>query len=519
MKKQPTATCSPKTAVAYARYSSAGQRDVSIEQQLQDIRTFANREGYKIIHEYADRAKSGFRHAEARMEFQKMLTAARTGRFDTVIVWKTDRFARNREDAAVCKGQLRRSGVRVVSAMEPIPEGSAGVLLEGMLESTAEWYSKALSENVIRGLHDNAKQCLWNGNRVYGYDHDATGHYIINQEEAAIVTQIFDWYRSGWSYASIAQTLNNMCIPNPRGHKWTLSGVYNAIGNERYTGVYIWSDHRTEGGMPAIISREDWEEAQRMRRKTSRHYETGAIDYLLTGKAFCGHCGSAMVGDCGTSKTGARHYYYSCQSHKARKGCEKHSVQKDALETFVLNHILNHVLQEPEIDRIVSAVVDAQKDALKRSPLPAMERELKEVEDQIESINDAIAHRIWSNSTIIKLKALEEQAEAIRDHIAVLKYSQDQLVNRDRVLFHLHRFRKGDRNDPVFRKQIISTFLNAVYVYDDYLDIAINNVEGAERIPLDCLKSSDSVLSGLPYRIHPNSAVTVYRVAWQKKRA
>ena len=165
-KKSKTPSCSPRTAVAYARYSSAGQRDVSIDQQLADIRAFAKREGYTIVHEYADHARSGFKNTSSRTAFQSMIAAASEGSYDTIIAWKVDRFGRNREDSAIYKGKLRRFGVRVIYAMEPIPEGSAGVLLEGMLEATAEWYSRQLSENVTRGMTDNANKCLYNGTRV-----------------------------------------------------------------------------------------------------------------------------------------------------------------------------------------------------------------------------------------------------------------------------------------------------------------------------------------------------------------
>ena len=523
MKKTSAPTCAPRTAVAYARYSSAGQRDVSIEQQLTDIRAYAQREGYTLVHEYADRAKSGFSHMEKRSEFNRMLSAAKAHKFDTVIIWKTDRFARNREDAAVCKGQLKRCGVRVVSAMEPIPEGSAGILLESMLEATAEWYSKALSENVIRGLHDNARRCLWNGNRVFGYDHAQDGTYIVNEAEAATVRQIFAWYRAGCSAANIAARLNSTGIPNARGHKWTLSGVLNAIGNERYLGIYIWGDHRTEGGMPAIIGRVEFEEAQKMRKKTARHYETGAVEYLLTGKAFCGHCGAAMVGDCGTSKTGARHYYYTCQAHKARKGCDKHSVPKQYLEDLIINFIMDNVLTEAEMERMADTLMAQQKKRMADSPLPALEAELKETTDQIDAINDAIAHRIWSSSTAVKLKSLEERADDLREHIGALQYSEAQLLDRGRVLFFLRRFANGDRNDPLHREFIIRSFVNAVYVFDDHLKLVVNEVEGNARIPLEALppddKSSDSDPDALPFRLYPNSAISVFRIELQKKRA
>ena len=307
MPKTKKAACRPKTAVAYARYSSAGQRDVSIEQQLQDIRHFAQREGYTIIHEYADHAKSGYHNTAARAEFLSMLSAADSGMFDTVLVWKVDRFGRNREESATYKGQLRKSGVSVVYVMERIPDGAAGVLTEGMLEALAEWYSRNLSENVTRGMRDNAAKCISNGCPIFGYRRGPDGHYTIHQEEATAVRSIFARYTQGYSAATIAGELNAAGLKTIRGCSFSPQAVLRVISNERYIGTYIWADVRTPGGIPAIITPEVWEAAQNMKEKTGRHVEQGQTDFLLTGKAFCGLCGSAMIGDYGTYKTGATH--------------------------------------------------------------------------------------------------------------------------------------------------------------------------------------------------------------------
>ena len=515
MKKSSVPSCSPRTAVAYARYSSAGQRDVSIEQQLQDIRTFAKREGFTLVHEYADHARSGFKNVNARTAFQSMMAAADSGNFDTVICWKVDRFGRNREESALFKGRLRRFGVKVLYAMEPIPEGSAGVLLEGMLEATAEWYSRQLSENVLRGMADNARRCLYNGTHVLGYTSDAEGHYVIKPDEAAVVRDIFSLYRSGYSAAMIARDLNARGLRTFRGNSFCAQGILKILSNERYTGVYIWGNVRSPGGMPVIISPVEFEEAQRMKKKTARHIEQGAVDYLLTGKAFCGLCGSSMVGDSGTSKTGARHYYYSCFHRKRDKACSKKSVSKDYLESTVISFVLDHVLSDSEIDRIADAVMSLQAEEMKSSPLAAMESEHRDVIKKIDNINNAIAAGIWNSSTSVKLKELEDSAETLRVSIETLRYSQSQLLDRDRVLFFLHRFTTGDRNDPLLRRSIIETFINAVYVYDDYLKIVINNVEGNQRIPLCDLPSecSDNINSGLPFVSRPNPRFTIYRIA------
>lgn len=517
MKKTSVPSCSPRTAVAYARYSSAGQRDVSIEQQLADIRAFAAREGYTIVHEYADHARSGFKDISARTQFQSMIAAAETGSYDTIIAWKVDRFGRNREDSAIYKGKLRRYGVRVLYAMEPIPEGSAGVLLEGMLEATAEWYSRQLSENVTRGMTDNAYKCLYNGTRILGYTRGADGRYAIQPDEAAVVRQIFDCYRSGISAARICRQLNDHGLRTSRGKKFQPESLMRILTNKRYTGVYIWGSIEVPGGMPAIVKKSVFEEAQRMRGKTARHVEQGAIDYLLTGKAICGHCGAAMIGDSGTSKSGTRHYYYSCQAHKARKGCSKKSVSKDRLESSVIDFVLDHVLADDQIEKTADAVMALQAEEMKHSPLAAMETEYAKILKQIDNINDAIAAGIWNASTSARLKALEDQAEDLRVSVETLRYSQAQLLDRDRVIFFLHRFTKGDRQDPLLRRHIIETFVNAVYVYDDHLRLVINNVEGNQRFPLENLPEdspgSDNVTDGVPSVIHPNTRITIYRIA------
>ena len=189
-----------------------------------------------------------------------------------------------------------------------------------------------------------------------------------------------------------------------------MQSVLRLISNERYTGTYIWGSIRVEDGMPAIVDKKTYLEAQRMKGKTGRHVEQGSVDYLLTGKAFCGHCSSAMIGDSGTSKTGARHYYYTCQAHKARKGCDKKSLQKDYLEGAVVDFVLDYVLSDDQIENTADAVMALQAEELKSSPLASMEAERQEVLKQIDNINNAIAAGVWSNSTVTKLHELEASA-------------------------------------------------------------------------------------------------------------
>ena len=141
-------------------------------------------------------------------------------------------------------------------------------------------------------------------------------------------------------------------------------------------------------------------------------------------------------------------------------------MSKDYLESAVVDFVLDHVLSDEQIEKTADAVMKVQAEELSHSPLASMEAEYKEILTQIDNINNAIAHGVWNSSTSAHLKELEDQAEDLRVSVETLRYSQAQLLDRDRVLFFLHRFTKGDRNDPLLRRHIIETFVNAVYVFD-----------------------------------------------------
>ena len=122
--------------VIYARYSSDNQREESIDGQLRECRAFAEKNDITLLEPYIDRALSA--KTDNRPNFQKMIKDSASKKFDVVIVWKLDRFARNRYDSAHYKSVLRKNGVRVMSATESISEGAEGILLESMLEGMAD---------------------------------------------------------------------------------------------------------------------------------------------------------------------------------------------------------------------------------------------------------------------------------------------------------------------------------------------------------------------------------------------
>jgi len=305
-------------AVIYTRYSSHNQRDCSIEQQVADCEIFARQNNLRVVKVYADRHLSGT--TDNRPQFQQMLKEAAHGHWAYVICWKIDRFARNRYDSATYKFRLKKAGVRVLYAKESIPDGPEGILLESVLEGSAEYYSAALAQNIRRGMKYNAEQCKVNSGSIpFGYRKGPDGRFAIHEANAEVVREIFRKAAAGMSFVDIANDLNSQGLKTSRGGRWN-KGSFRLLMNEAYIGVYHFSDTRIEGGMPALIDQGTfWAANERLKANSSvrgRHQDGG--DYLLTGKLKCAHCGSYMIGFSGTGKSGELHYYYGWP--KARGG-------------------------------------------------------------------------------------------------------------------------------------------------------------------------------------------------------
>ena len=196
-------------AVIYARYSSDNQREESIEGQIRECTAYAEKHDMTVLGTYIDRAFSA--KTDNRPDFQRMIKESSKKLFDVVLVWKLDRFARNRYDSAHYKAILRKNGVKVVSAMESIAEDSTGILLESLLEGYAEFYSAELGEKVRRGQHENALKCKSNGGGIaYGYFINKDNQFEIDPLQAQVVQEVFTRYSEGESIKTIVNSLNEL---------------------------------------------------------------------------------------------------------------------------------------------------------------------------------------------------------------------------------------------------------------------------------------------------------------------
>jgi DNA invertase Pin-like site-specific DNA recombinase len=200
-----------KIAVVYARYSSTNQTEQSIEGQMHVCEDYARRHDILIVDSYIDRAISGT--TDNRESFQKMLKDSNNKKWDYVLVYKLDRFARNKFESAIHRKHLKDNGIKLLSAMENIPETPEGVLLESLLEGMNQYFSEELAQKVSRGLHESRMKGHCIGSVPYGYIKE-NKKLIINQEESEILNRIFNDYNSGKTILQISRDLQKECITN-----------------------------------------------------------------------------------------------------------------------------------------------------------------------------------------------------------------------------------------------------------------------------------------------------------------
>lgn len=462
-------------AVIYARYSSSAQKDESIEQQIEACRDYAQRNGIHIVDIYADRAMSG--RTDRRPEFQKMLRHAESGEFSMVLAYKSNRIARNMLNALAHEEKLARLGITVSYVKEEFGDNAAGRFALRTMMNLNQFFSESLSEDVKRGMEDNARQCRVNGQLPLGYKKGADGKYEIDENTAPIVREIFKRVADGELRASIADDLNARKIVTAKGKPWGKNSFNCLLNNVRYIGIYVYGDIQIPNGVPAIVDRALFERAQRrvevMKTAVKSRRKRPDAEYLLTGKLFCGHCKSAMTGSSGTGKSGNMYYYYRCHNQAVTKTCNKKAVPKDAIEQLVVRAIRDYVLQDDVIEKIADLIMAYKKKVEESSELGYLEERLKESKAASKNIMKAIEAGIFNNTTNDRLKELEQEQAELVEQINEEMRHLPRLTRKD-VVYWLESFKNGDVNEKRYQKKLIQNFLRAVYLYDDHIRITFD---------------------------------------------
>ena len=476
-------------AVIYARYSSDNQREESIEGQVRECQSFAERKGYSVIRTYIDRALSGTR-ADNRPEFQQMISDSTLREFQYVIVWKIDRFSRDKFDSVKYKYALKSSGVSVISATEPIDGSPEGQMMESVFEGISVYYIKDLAQKTSRGMTENAIKGKFNGGTLtFGYTIDENHHFQLDPVNAPIVLDVFTRYSDGETIRSILDDISSKMSNN--GRKFTYHFLNWMLNNRRYLGEYKFQDTVNNEAIPPIISQELFDKCQH-RLNVNKHkagsFKKNKEKYLLTGKIFCGICGATISGISGTGKCKSIYRYYKCMNVKKHK-CNKKPVQKELIENIVLNAAMDIFKDKALIRKISKACFDLQS---KESPmLPALKRRLRENQKEIKNLMNAIKAGIVLKTTKAELEKLESEQEQLETNIAMEKLVKP-VIPQEKIQVWLMKFAASDLSDQSQKQRIIDIFVNSVYVYDDRVVIFFNYKDGERCVDFSVLSDSEN---------------------------
>lgn len=451
--------------------------------------------------------------------------------FELVLVHKLDRFARNRGDSIMNRARLRRNGVSLLSVTEPLDDTKPeAVILEAVLEAMAEYYSKNLAREVRKGLKENALKCQHTGGRPpLGYDVDpASRQLVINPEEAEAVRLIYRMTIEGRGYHDIMGVLRERGYMTKAGREFGKNSLYEILRNPKYKGVYVYNraseadpytkrrnSHQSRdegdmiivpGGVPAIVSEEDFAIVQRIleqRRRHSEHAKHHREVYLLTGKIFCGVCGSRFAGNRKNSK-GNRvpNITYRCNNRARRTGkdCKNKEVNRDYLEAFVLKKIEESIFNK----RMAGIILDrfqeymkAQQSA-KNGTMRRLEKDLRAVEARQDNLTDVLAEgtddKLERSIILQKIKKLELEKEALQEKIAKEKADMAiELPDRqalERCFRHAQQLFRSKKLEE--QQELINLYVEKIIVHENQVEVILNLVSLSLRHSFAQSKSSVS---------------------------
>jgi site-specific DNA recombinase len=441
-------------AAIYARYSSDIQRDASIEDQVRQCRARIDQEGWQRGEVYSDHAISGA--TTLRPGYQKMLEAARAGRFEVLVAEALDRLSRDQENIAGLFKQLSFAGVKLIT----LSEGEIGELHVGLKGTMNALFLKDLAQKTRRGLEGRIRQGKSGGGRCFGYDiihsvghsgEPVHGERRINQVEAAIVRRIFEEFAKGRSPRAIAACLNKEAISGPASKTWGPSTIYGnwrrgtgILNNELYIGRLVWNrqqfvkDPHTGRRQARLNPETKWivenvphlriiddqlwnlvKGRQRASRSSVMTPDKGVRSerarrprYLLSGLLRCGTCGG------GFSKINQSHY--GCSAARNKGTCDNLlTVRRDALEAKVLEG-LRHQLMQPEMVRIF---VDEFRRELNRQASEqdahreCATRDLAKIEREIGKLIEAIKAGVPGAAIKDEMTTLEARRSDLLDQL------------------------------------------------------------------------------------------------------
>lgn len=342
----------PKAAVSYLRVSTHDQAErgggadegFSIPAQREANKKKAASLGALVVKEFVDRGASA-RSAD-RPELQKMLeyVADSTNRVDYVIVHKVDRLARNRGDDVDITRVLQKAGVKLVSSTESIDESPSGILLHGIMSSIAEFYSRNLANEVIKGLSQKAKNGGTNYRAPLGYKNvrtvDDKGRedrtVVVDEERAPLMKMAFEYYATGdWTISDLAEHLAlrglvTMATPKIPSKPIDRGALNKLLINPYYKGLVYFQGALYPGKHEPLVDKTTWQKVQDVLAAHVNGERTRTFPHYLKSTVYCGNCGSRLIIHNTKNHAGVIYPYFVCAGrHSKRTDCKQKAVLID----------------------------------------------------------------------------------------------------------------------------------------------------------------------------------------------
>ncbi len=451
-----------KTAVIYARYSCDKQTEQSIEGQLRTCNEYAERNDIIVVDTYIDRATTGTN--DNRASFQKMLKDSNKRAWNYVIVYKLDRFSRDKYETAMHRHTLKINGIKLLSAMENIPDTPEGIILESLLEGMNQYYSAELAQKVKRGMRETRNKGNFTGGKImYGYRVE-NKKVVIHEDEAQVVRRIFTEYANGKQGKTIIDELNEQGVLY-RGKPFAKTTFYRMISSEKYAGIFRHGDEIFTNIYPAIVSDALFRTVKRKadNNKYGKHKQD--VCYLLKFKLFCGYCGKPVGSDSGTSQTGKTMRYYRCSGRKTKSGCTLSPIRKELIEKLVTDAV-QEAFNENDLNNLADKILEQNKKMLAdNSVLNLLTDEYKETEKSLNNLIKAMEQGIFTQSTKDRLERLEEKKTELNIKITIEKARAETALTKEQILEYL---KSSIKLQP---KLMLDYFIEKVILYNDKIEI------------------------------------------------
>ena len=400
-------------------------------------------------------------------------------------------------------------GIRVSSATEPVSDDEGGGIHEMFLEWNDEKYSQRLSKRVRDGLTTSvANGTFCGGTLIYGYkirkeqigNKDRYIKYVeIDEKQADVVRYVFKQFATGNTKDNIAKELNKQGYKTKDGKMFTGKSFERMLTNEKYTGEFMFGERITDNMYPKIVDKAIFKQAQK--RLEANHYGKNAPKdpYLLTGKAFCGHCGTDIVSDGGTSKTGTSKHYYACKKKKKDK-CDKKREDKSFMELLVAVRVKRYLKNPVKAGYIVDKVLTYHEQRTSNTEIKSLETRIAKAHIEVDDLTNTF---ITAKNELLRTK-IEQKMDELQIYIKDLEMQKAQLesergikLTRQDLLDFIADLLNGDENDKLYQKRLIDDLVYKVFVYDRKVKIFFNLKGGNEidDISLDDVNNAEVVES------------------------